>query len=91
VSEVLFVQEMKVNFLSVSALEDMGYEKMFVDGQVLIHSEGSYTQDAMVRLGIREGILYRVMGQLVVGYVILILWITKEIMSQGPHVVDIEY
>jgi hypothetical protein len=66
VDEVMFVQELKVNLLSVSALEDMGYAMMFEDGQVLIRSEGA-TLDATVRLGIREGMMYRVLGQLVVG------------------------
>jgi hypothetical protein len=67
VDEVLFVPELKVNLLSVSALEDMGYAVMFEDGQVLIRSEGADTQDATVRLGIREGMMYRVLGQPVVG------------------------
>jgi hypothetical protein len=44
-------------------LEDMGYAVMFEDGQVLIHSEGADTQDAAVRLGIREGMMYKVLGQ----------------------------
>jgi hypothetical protein len=66
VDEVMFVTELKVNLLSVSALEDMGYAVMFKDGHVLIQSEGA-TLDATVRLGIREGMMYRVLGQLVVG------------------------
>jgi hypothetical protein len=62
VAEVLFLPELKVNLLSVSALEDMGYVVMFVDGQVLIHSEGA-TLDAAVRLGIKKGMMYRLLGQ----------------------------
>jgi hypothetical protein len=34
VDEVMYVSELKVNLLSISALEDMGYEVMFVDGHV---------------------------------------------------------
>jgi hypothetical protein len=45
----------------------MGYAVMFEDGQVLIRSEGADTQDATTRLGIGEGMLYRVLGHLVVG------------------------
>jgi hypothetical protein len=67
VVELLFVQELKVNFLSMAALEDMGYAVMFEDGQVLIRSEGANTQEAAVRLGIREGMMYKVLGQPVVG------------------------
>jgi hypothetical protein len=63
----MFVPKLKVNFLSVSALEDMGYAVMFEDGHVLIRSEGADTQDAAVRLSIREGMMYRVLGQPVVG------------------------
>jgi hypothetical protein len=36
VDEVMYVQELKVNLLSISALEDMGYDVMFIDGHVLI-------------------------------------------------------
>ena len=46
----------RVKLLSVSALEDMGYAVTFEGGQVLIRSEGADTQDATVRLSIREGI-----------------------------------
>jgi hypothetical protein len=67
VAKMLFVPEMKVNLLSVSTLEDMGYVVMFEDGQVLIWSEGADTQDAIVRLGIRENMMYKVLGQPVVG------------------------
>jgi hypothetical protein len=65
VAGVIYVPGLKL--LSVSALEDMGYAVMFEDGQVLIRSEGADTQDAAVRLGIREGMMYRVLGQPVVG------------------------
>jgi hypothetical protein len=61
VARVIYVPRLKL--LSVSTLEDMGYAVMFEDGQVLIHSEGANTLDATVRLGIREGMIYRLLGQ----------------------------
>jgi hypothetical protein len=60
VDEVIYVPELKVNLLSISALEDMGYDVMFVDGHVLIRVEG-VALDAIVRLGIRKGMMYRVL------------------------------
>jgi hypothetical protein len=39
VDEVMYVPELKVNFLFISSLEDMGYAMMLEDGQVLIRSE----------------------------------------------------
>jgi hypothetical protein len=62
VDEVMYVPELSVNFLSVSALEDKGYAVMFEDGQVLIRAEGA-ALDATVRLGIMQGMMYRVLGQ----------------------------
>jgi hypothetical protein len=62
VVEVLFVLELKVSLFSVSAMEDMGFVVTFEDGQVIIRSEGEDTQHAVVRLGIREGMMYRVLG-----------------------------
>jgi hypothetical protein len=38
VDEVLFVPEMKINFISISTLEDMGYAVMFEDEHLLIRS-----------------------------------------------------
>jgi hypothetical protein len=42
VAEVSHVPELRVNFLSVSALADKGYAVMFEDGHVLIWSERAY-------------------------------------------------
>jgi hypothetical protein len=36
VAKVLFVLELKVNLLSVAALEDIGYAIMFEDGHVVM-------------------------------------------------------
>jgi hypothetical protein len=49
VDEVMYVSKLKVNLLSISALEDMEYEVMFTDGQVLIRAEGA-ALDVAVRL-----------------------------------------
>jgi hypothetical protein len=62
VAEVMYVPKLKVNFLSVAVMEDMGYAMMFEDGHVLIHVEGEDTQDIIVRLGIIECMMYRVLG-----------------------------
>jgi hypothetical protein len=56
-----------LKLLSISSMEDMGYTVMFEDGEVLILSGGADTQDEVVRLGIKEGMLYRVLRQPVVG------------------------
>jgi hypothetical protein len=66
VHEVMYVPELKVNLFSISALEDMGYELMFVDGHVLIQAKGA-ALDAALRLGIKQGMMYRVLGQPVGG------------------------
>ena len=50
------------NLLSVSALEDEGYEVEFQDGAVLVRSVRAGDQNAVALLGIREGSLYRLLG-----------------------------
>jgi hypothetical protein len=59
----MYVLELKIIFLSVSTLEEEGYVVMFLDGKVLIWSEGVGTQDVVVRLGTKQGMLYRLLGQ----------------------------
>jgi hypothetical protein len=54
VAEVLFVLELKVSLLSISALEDERYGVMFQHGHVHIYPEGA-TQDAPALLGVRQG------------------------------------
>jgi hypothetical protein len=63
VDGVMYVPELRVNLLFVSTLADMGYTVMFVDGQVLLCAEGA-ALDATVRLGIRQGMMYRLLGLL---------------------------
>lgn len=62
-ARVMYVLGLSVSLFSMLALEDEGYRVMFQDGQVLIRLEGVGTQDAAVRLGIRRGMIYRLLGQ----------------------------
>jgi hypothetical protein len=64
--EMLFVPELKVNFLSVSSLEDEGYGVVFQHGQVLIYPERA-TQDTTIVHGVRYERLYRLLGKPVIG------------------------
>jgi hypothetical protein len=64
--EVSHVLELRVNLLSVSAMADKGYAVMFEDGQVLIRSKGA-ALDATVRLGIRQGMMYKLLGRPMLG------------------------
>jgi hypothetical protein len=43
-------------------MEDMGYEVTFPDVHVPIQEEGE-TLDVVVRLGIMQGMMYKVLGQ----------------------------
>jgi hypothetical protein len=65
-AEVLFIQEMTVNLLSVSSLEIDGFGVAFYCGQVLLYPKGA-TPDTAVLLGDRHERLYRLLGQPVVG------------------------
>ena len=46
--EVLYVPGLKKNLLSVSAIEERGYEVLFCDGQVLLFPKGSSITSAKV-------------------------------------------
>jgi hypothetical protein len=65
VAKVLFVLELNVNFLSVSALEDEGCGVVFHHGQLFIYPEGA-TPDTSTVLGVRYERLYRLLGQPVI-------------------------
>jgi hypothetical protein len=62
VEEVLFVPRLKVSLLSVSALEDERYGVVFKHGHVFIHPKGA-TMDIAEVIGVRQGRLYRLLGQ----------------------------
>ena len=58
VSEVLYVPGLRKNLISVSAIEDKGYEVTFRGGQVIMYPKGSSIESGKV-IGIRRGRLYR--------------------------------
>jgi hypothetical protein len=60
VENVLYVSELKMNFLSILEMEHMGYA--IEDGQVLIRPKGSSLHSTQV-LGNREGNMYKLKAQ----------------------------
>ena len=56
--EVLYVPALKKNMLSISVMEDKGYEVNFQKGRVFIYPKGANLDTAM-RIGVRDGNLYR--------------------------------
>jgi hypothetical protein len=58
---VLYIPEMTVNLLSVSALEVDGFGVAFYCGRVLLYLTGSYSRHNML-LGVRYERLYRLLG-----------------------------
>jgi hypothetical protein len=60
--EVLYVPGLKKNLVSVSAIEERGYEVLFRDGQVLLFPKGSSITSAKV-IGTRHEKLYKLMFQ----------------------------
>jgi hypothetical protein len=61
IKDILFVQGLKKNLLSISALEDKGFRVAFVDGQVLLWPKNSSINKATV-IGVPEGGLYKLKG-----------------------------
>eukprot|EP00253_Pinus_taeda_P011752 PITA_11752 len=57
--DVLYVSGMKKNLISVSTMEDKGFDITFSRGQVLMHPRGASITSAKV-IGVRSGKLYRV-------------------------------
>ena len=57
-SDVLYVPGLKKSLVSVSSIEDRGYEVVFRGGQVLLYPKGGSITSARV-IGIRQGKLYR--------------------------------
>jgi hypothetical protein len=66
VDGVMYVPELKFNFLYVTNLADMEYTMLFVDGKVLLCGEGA-TLDATMSLEIMQGMMYRLLARPVVG------------------------
>jgi hypothetical protein len=61
IKDILFVQKLKKNLISISALEDKGFKVAFVDGQVLLWPKNS-SIDKATMIGVREGGLYKLKG-----------------------------
>lgn len=61
-TDILYVLGLKKNLISVSCIEEKGYEVVFRDGQVLMYPRGSSIASAKV-IGIRHGKLYRLCFQ----------------------------
>jgi hypothetical protein len=61
-NNVLYVPGLKKNLVSISCLEDKGDIITFVDGKVLVWPKHSSIDNARV-IGIREGRLYKLLGQ----------------------------
>jgi hypothetical protein len=66
IAGVLYVQEMMVNLLSMSALEVDGFGVAFYCERVFIYPEGA-TPDTAVMLGVGYERLYRLLGRPVLG------------------------
>ena len=62
ITDVLHVPGLKKNLISVSSIEDKGFDVLFRDGQVLMYPKGSSVTSAKV-IGVREGRLYRFLFQ----------------------------
>eukprot|EP00253_Pinus_taeda_P032374 PITA_32374 len=58
VTDVLYVPGMRKNLISVSALEDRGYEVLFRGGQVLMYPRGTPAESARV-IGVRHAKVYK--------------------------------
>ena len=54
---MMYAPELKVKFLSVLALEDMGYTMLFMDRHVILCEKGA-ALDTTMRLGINQGMMY---------------------------------
>jgi hypothetical protein len=60
--DVLYVPGLKKNLISISTIEERGYEVLFHDGQVLLFPKGSNITSAKV-IGTRHDKLYKLMFQ----------------------------
>ena len=64
VLEVLYVPGLKKDLISVSTIEDKGYEVTFRSGQVIMYPKGSSVESGKV-IWVRHGKLYRLCFQMV--------------------------
>jgi hypothetical protein len=66
VGDVLYVPELTINLLSVSALDESGFGVVFNSGHVFLYPVGA-TADTVVMLGVKYEGLYRLLGRPVLG------------------------
>jgi hypothetical protein len=66
VGEVLYVPELTINFLSVSALDESGFGVVFNSGHVFLYHVGA-TVDTTVMLGVKYEGLYGLLGRPMLG------------------------
>jgi hypothetical protein len=66
VVEVLYIPELTVNLLSMSALDESGFGVVFYGGHVFLYPVGE-TVDTTMMLGVRYEGLYRLLGRPVLG------------------------
>jgi hypothetical protein len=59
---ILYVPGLQKNLLSISGLEEKGFQVAFVDGQVLMWLRGKNIDDAII-IGIHEDGLYKLKGK----------------------------
>ena len=60
--DVLYIQGLKKNILSISSLDAKGFSVAFFYGQVLMWPRGKIIDDATI-IGEKEGFLYKLKGQ----------------------------
>jgi len=61
-NEVLFILGLKKNLLSISALDNKGYQVAFIAVEVLVWPKGMSLEDAIM-IGIEEGGFYKLKGK----------------------------
>jgi hypothetical protein len=61
IKDILFVQNLKNNLLSISSLEDKGFRVDFMDDQVFLWPKSSSIDKAAV-IGVQEGGVYKLKG-----------------------------
>jgi hypothetical protein len=66
VSEVLYIPELTINFLSVSTLDESGFGVVFYGGHVFLYLVGA-TDDTTVMLGVKYEGMYMLLGRSVLG------------------------
>jgi hypothetical protein len=64
IKDFFYVLGLKKNPLSISYFDEKGFKVSFIDGEVIMWPKGKYIDDDVV-IGVQEGGLYNLKGQLV--------------------------